>query len=197
LFGISSSINSGEDTTFLVSVIQVVLSIVLSIISVGYQWYCLNVARNQSPEPFSIFEILTNGRFVKVIKLLVLVYIKVLLWSLLFIVPGIIKAYSYSQSFYILYDNPDWTASQCIEESKRMMQGNKAELFVFQMSFIGWALVAWIVLTIVMLIVGIFSATVGTTIGYLLLTPFYVYTSTSLAGYYNALYMNRYNQYQY
>lgn len=64
------------------------------------------------------------------------------LWSLLFIIPGIIKSYSYSMAVYIKVDHPDYDWKQCIDESQRMMQGHKWELFVLDLSFIGWLLSA-------------------------------------------------------
>ena len=71
-----------------------------------------------------------------VLGLMVMVF--TCLWSLLFVIPGIIKAYSYSMAFYIRNDNntKDW--KQCIDESKQMMNGNKWKLFCLDLSFIGW-----------------------------------------------------------
>ena len=63
------------------------------------------------------------------------------LWSLLFIIPGIVKGYSYSMAFYIKADHPEYTAKQCIDESRKMMNGHKMELFLLQLSFIGWMFV--------------------------------------------------------
>ena len=62
------------------------------------------------------------------------------LWSLLFVVPGIVKAYSYAMSAYILADNPEMSQNECRRESMRMMQGHKWRLFCLQFSFIGWQL---------------------------------------------------------
>lgn len=90
------------------------------------------------------------------------------LWSLLFIVPGIIKAYSYSMAYFIKADNPDYDWKQCIEESKQMTNGHKGELFVLDLSFIGWAIVC--------------SFTFG--IGYLWLEP---YMEATRAQFYNSL----------
>lgn len=64
----------------------------------------------------------------------------VMLWSFLFIIPGIVKAYAYSMSFNIKVDHPDWGWKQCLDESQRMMNGHKWELFVLNLSFIGWVL---------------------------------------------------------
>ncbi len=60
------------------------------------------------------------------------------LWTLLFIVPGIVKSYSYAMTFYILNDNPDMDANEAITESRKMMKGHKGELFLLDLSFIGW-----------------------------------------------------------
>ena len=66
------------------------------------------------------------------------------LWSLLFVIPGIIKSFSYSMSMYILAENKGKSAHECIEESKKMTDGHKMELFVLGLSFIGWALLGGI-----------------------------------------------------
>lgn len=60
------------------------------------------------------------------------------LWSLLFVIPGIVKAYSYRMAYYIKLDHPEYSATQCITESRMMMQGHKGDLFVLDLSFIGW-----------------------------------------------------------
>ena len=60
------------------------------------------------------------------------------LWSLLLVIPGIIKAYAYSMSFYILADNPELTASEALAKSQSLMRGHKMELFILELSFIGW-----------------------------------------------------------
>lgn len=62
------------------------------------------------------------------------------LWSLLFIIPGIVKAYAYSMSHYILADNPDMDVNQARLRSIEMMNGNKWRLFCLDCSFIGWAI---------------------------------------------------------
>ena len=66
----------------------------------------------------------------------------VTLWSLLFIIPGIMKSYSYAMTPFILAEYPELTASQAIRLSDDMMDGYKAELFILDISFIGWNLLA-------------------------------------------------------
>ena len=70
------------------------------------------------------------------------------LWSLLFIIPGIIKGYSYAMTPFILAENPNLTASQAISLSQDMMDGHKADLFYLDLSFIGWALLATLTLNL-------------------------------------------------
>lgn len=64
--------------------------------------------------------------------------IYVALWSLLFVIPGIVASYSYAMTPYILLENPGMGANEAIRISKEMMRGNKARLFCLQLSFVGW-----------------------------------------------------------
>lgn len=64
------------------------------------------------------------------------------LWSLLFIVPGIIKGIAYSQAVYIIAENPNMPAMEALRQSEAMMNGKKMDYFVLGLSFIGWALLA-------------------------------------------------------
>ncbi len=76
----------------------------------------------------------------------------IFLWTLLLIVPGIIKSYEYRMVTYILAENPDINYKDALDQSKAMMDGHKMDTFVLDLSFIGWALLS----TITMGIVGIF-----------------------------------------
>jgi len=66
----------------------------------------------------------------------------VMLWSMLFVIPGIVKSYSYAMTPYILADLPDVPAKDALKLSMRTMDGHKAELFVLDLSFLGWALLS-------------------------------------------------------
>ena len=76
--------------------------------------------------------------FGRALWLQIIMGIFIYLWSLLLIVPGIIKAFAYSMSFYILADNPNLTAREALNESKRITNGHKMKLFVLELSFIPW-----------------------------------------------------------
>ena len=82
------------------------------------------------------------GLFFRVIWLEILMAIFVFLWSLLLIVPGIIAGYRYRFALYILLDDPSKGALQCIRESKDLTYGHKGELFVLDLSFLGWSLLS-------------------------------------------------------
>ncbi len=80
--------------------------------------------------------------FGRALGLRLLMALKIFLWTLLLIVPGIVAAYRYAMAPYLLAENPDLTAPEAIEKSKEMMAGNKGRLFCLQLSFIGWYLLA-------------------------------------------------------
>ena len=78
--------------------------------------------------------------------------LKIFLWSLLFIIPGIIKAYEYRMVPYILAEHPEMSYSEVLEASSRMMDGQKMNAFILDLSFIGWEILS----SITAGIVGIF-----------------------------------------
>mgnify|MGYP003467573971 FL=1 len=95
-------------------------------------------------------EYLTKGYhdFTRIFLTILLKGIYTLLWSLLLIIPGIVKSYSYAMTEFVLVDRPDLAYNEAIEESMRLMQGNKWRLFVLDLSFLGWALLCILTLGI-------------------------------------------------
>ncbi len=69
-------------------------------------------------------------------------YIQIFLWSLLFIVPGIICAIKHAQNFYVMIDHPEFTPMECIHRSHEIMEGNKWKYVKLGLSFIGWEILA-------------------------------------------------------
>lgn len=112
----------------------------------------LNLTKGQSPEVGHMF----SGTKVlgKAWWLQILTAFFVFLWSLLLFIPGIVKSYAYSMAPYVLADNPTFTAREALRESKRITQGHKGQLFILELSFFGWILLACIPIvgTIVMLV---------------------------------------------
>jgi len=83
----------------------------------------------------------------------------IFLWSLLLIVPGIIKSYSYSMVPYLLAKDPELKYNTAIEESMKLMDGNKGKLFVLDLSFIGWYILGLLALIIGVIFVVPYHAT--------------------------------------
>ena len=106
----------------------------------GLSKYMLDFFRNKKTEITTLFE--GFSYFGKAFVLLILMGVKIFLWTLLFIVPGIIATFRYSQAFYVLIDHPEYSANQCLKESSLMMKGNKWKLFCLELSFIGWGILA-------------------------------------------------------
>ena len=116
--------------------------IVAGPLSYGLGKIVLKAVREQDSktEIVDLFKGFTDG-FVENFIIGFLIYLFTFLWSLLFIIPGIVKMYSYSMSFYIKADHPEYSAKQCIDKSRKMMNGYKMKLFLLQLSFIGWIIV--------------------------------------------------------
>lgn len=76
----------------------------------------------------------------RIIGLYLVQSVFIFLWSLLFVIPGIVASYRYSQAIYILLDHPEMGIMDCIRASKHMMNGNKWDYFVLELSFLGWSL---------------------------------------------------------
>lgn len=82
-----------------------------------------------------------TGDFLQNFLIGLMIDIFVALWSLLFVIPGIVKYYAYSMAYYIKADHPEYDWRQCINESKALTKGHKGELFVLDLSFLGWLIV--------------------------------------------------------
>ena len=78
----------------------------------------------------------------------------IILWSLLLIIPGIMKSYGYAMAFFIKEDNPNLSASECLKRSEDLMNGHKWELFCLEISYFGWLLLCVITFGILSLWVG-------------------------------------------
>ena len=128
-------------TFFIVTLAVAVLYFVLgSFIGIGYAKFNLNLVDKKQTAFETLFEYFSYWKTTAAMRLLRGLY--VFLWSLLFIIPGIVAGYSYAMTDYILADNPNMTASEAIEQSKSMMHGNRFRLFCLQFSFIGWNILA-------------------------------------------------------
>ena len=122
----------------LASLIDMALQFVMMIVSAGFVIFILNTIRKTN----AVYGNLLDGFAIagRVILLNIVEGLLIVLWSLLFIIPGIIAAYRYRMALYLLIDHPEMSVLECLRKSKEMMHGHKAELFRLDLSMIGWLL---------------------------------------------------------
>ncbi|WP_435169063.1 DUF975 family protein [Paenibacillus glycanilyticus] len=126
---------------YLIPVLGNVISFLISgAISLGLISFYLGIARKEDPPVSEVFS--GFAQFIKAFCLYFMIGLFTFLWTLLFVIPGIIAAFRYSQAYFILRDNPDIGVLEAINESKQIMKGNKWRYFVLQLTFIGWAILA-------------------------------------------------------
>lgn len=115
-----------------------------NVIRTGKEGWYLRYGRGEYPsagELFASFRIYTPCMLTGLLRDLF-----VFLWSLLFVIPGIVMGYAYSMTGYIIYENPNLSPSRALQISKTMTAGYKGELFVFDLSYLGWNLLSGLTL---------------------------------------------------
>ena len=140
--------------------------IIGGVIELGFAAYLLkqhNKANFELQDLFSKFDRFGQGFAQRFLRGLY-----VTLWSLLFVIPGIVKSYAYAMTPFIMAENPEMSASDAITASRELMDGHKGDLFILDLSFIGWGILA--------------AATCN--IGYLALNP---YRNAAYAAFYKDL----------
>ena len=142
IMGITQVLSGDKDSPAILHLIGLVLFILALPLTWGYQTLFLGAVRGGEATAKDLFEGYNKELFSRVLTTTLLYYVYVFLWSLLLLIPGCIKAYSYAMTPYILKDNPEMKNNAAIEESMRMMDGHKLELFLLDLSFIGWALLS-------------------------------------------------------
>lgn len=120
--------------------VTVLVSLITCVLTAGYVVFCMGIRQGEDMPWSSLFD--GFGFAGKVVVLNLLMYLYIMLWTMLFVIPGIIAAYRYRFALYNLMENPDLSPSQAIALSKIQTNGMKMQLFTLDMSFIGWALLA-------------------------------------------------------
>ncbi|MDD4075223.1 MAG: DUF975 family protein [Eubacteriales bacterium] len=143
--------------------IGLALFIIGAAVELGHNAYYIDLCTNREPGFDALFS--RFGIFLKALGLRFYMTLFVSLWTLLFVIPGIIASYRYAMAPYIMAQNPNVGIREAVNRSKEMMAGNKWRLFCLQFSFIGWALVCLLTLGV----------------GFLWLTP---YMQASTAAFY-------------
>lgn len=128
------------------SVLSLVVFILGGTVRLGYCKFLLKLHDGKDADIKDLFS--EFGRFREGFLLSLLTAIYTFLWTLLFIIPGIIAVYKYAMAPFILQENKEMTAKEAITASKELMDGHKFELFCLGLSFIGWAFLCLLTLGI-------------------------------------------------
>lgn len=127
-----------EGPTPMARLLDLLLSAVEAVIGAGFIIFTLRTIDGSGASYWNLFD--GFAMFFRIIWLYIVEGIFIFLWALLFFFPGIIAMYRYRMAIYLLLEHPEMSVMDCIRESKRLMKGHKWELFVFDLSFIGWTL---------------------------------------------------------
>lgn len=153
---------------FLVS--TMVVSFMLYPIIIGYHWVILSIIRGQDAEFRDVFRPMKE-RFGKHVTAVILLAIFQTLWTLLFIVPGIMKFFSYAFTYFILRDEPELSVREAITKSRTLMHGQKWDAFKLILPFIPIYLIGF---TLFMVVNSVLLAALSLSIATILIRPFVV-----------------------
>ena len=138
------------------------INLILLVLNAGFILFCMEIRRGERTPLSAMFDSFTYAG--KIIWVTIAVNIRVFLWGLLFVVPGIVAAYRYRFALYNVLEDPLLTATQAIERSKAQTYGMKEQLLTCDLSFLGWVLLS--VLTCGLLLIWLLPYMVLTDLGY-------------------------------
>ncbi|HEY8911383.1 MAG TPA: DUF975 family protein [Desulfosporosinus sp.] len=137
----------GKNHQFISSALQIIISLLITgSLTVGAIMFSLRFKRGEAPGVAVLFEGFQH--FGATLGLYLWYLLWVLLWTLLLIIPGIIKGIAYSMCFYVMADNPKIGIKNALNISKKITKGYKGKIFVFNLSFVGWSILAMLPLGI-------------------------------------------------
>ena len=139
--GVSYMIDSaGGFTVLSFSFVSILVGLVALVLNAGYYCYCFGILRREEMPYESLFDAFPFAG--KVILLSIVEGVFIFLWSMLFVIPGIIAAYRYSFAMLNLCENPELGVMEALNLSKQQTNGYKTQLFLLQLSFIGYQIAA-------------------------------------------------------
>ena len=116
--------------------IPIISLVITGPLAIGQSRFFINLANRENPKFSDLWFGFNN--ILRSIGVTLLVGVAVCIGTILFIIPGIIVSFMYSQVYYIMAENPDISVLDCLRESARIMKGHKMELFILELSFLGW-----------------------------------------------------------
>lgn len=124
-------------------VLVLLLFILADLLHISYRWFGLELVdyKKERVKVNHIFQVFRRSQFMKVLSLVIVRSLIILLWSLLFLFPGIWKAYNYSQAPNILKDNPEISIAEALKQSEKLMQNKWWTYILIQLSFALWYII--------------------------------------------------------
>lgn len=166
--------------SFLLSVLEFALgSFVFAPVGVGYRCFFMK-NRHEKAKFDYLFAAFKQGKYMNIVKSMFLTNIRIWGWSLLFYFPGLVKYYQYYFVPYIMAENSDISPERAREISRSMTNGHKWQMFVLNLSFIGWRLLS----AFIYLIVAVCSCFILAVPGVALMYPVTGYVETTFAELY-------------
>ena len=145
--GIPNLLAEIDSESFAISIIIPIITLVITgPLTIGQCKFFINLANRSNPKFSDLWYGFNN--MLRAIGVTLLVGVIVFIGSILFIIPGIILAFMYSQVYYIMAENPEMSIMNCLKESSRIMKGHKMDLFILELSFLGWEILMVITLGI-------------------------------------------------
>jgi len=129
----------------------------------GLTYFNINLINNKKGSIIDVFKPF-GSQYTQTLIASLLTAFYIFLWALLLVIPGIIKAFSYAMTPYICMNDSNISASEAINESKKMMHGNKLRLFCLYMNFL-WILIIWAIIG--GLIIGLVNVILGISLAYI------------------------------
>lgn len=133
-------LRSAGPSVFLGVFITILTWLMSMVLGAGYTLYCMAIRRGERAEFITLFDGFSSAG--RIIGLNIVMGIFIGLWSMLFVIPGIIASYRYRFALYNLLENPDMGIMEAIDRSKEQTYGYKGQLFLLDLSYLGWGLLA-------------------------------------------------------
>ncbi|WP_035052593.1 DUF975 family protein [Carnobacterium pleistocenium] len=120
------------------TLVSIFVGFISGLLYAGYAWNILDMIDGAKLSIEGMFQTFSRARIFKTAGLVIVTAILVTLWSLLLVIPGIIKTYSYSQALNLMKDDPSISIMEALNQSRKLMKGEKWNYFLLQLSFIWW-----------------------------------------------------------
>lgn len=145
---VSSFVGIGLTALFVIAILGILIGVFLFLpLQVGCQRFLFLNLR----EPANVREVLWafDSSYLNIVKVMFLRDLKIFAWALLLVIPGVVKAYEYRLIPFLLAENPALSSAEACEQSRALMNGNKWNAFVLDLSFIGWNILSHLTLGLV------------------------------------------------